>query len=213
MDAEKRKTIESLAYPSLFVAILWLLKLTEYFFNVSYASYGIMPRKLNGLPGIAISPLIHGNFHHLISNTLPLLILGIIICYFYRKIAFEVFFWVYVLTGIWVWVSADGEGYHIGASGLIYGFASFLLFSGLFRKDLRSIALALLVAFVYGGLVWGLLPTHKGVSWESHFFGSLSGGFCAYYYRKVDIGGNSNENDKKGTSDPMEEGNNESLQA
>jgi len=201
MDAEKRRTIESLAYPSLFVALLWLLRLTEYFFNVSYVSYGIMPRQLKGLPGIAISPLIHGNFHHLISNTLPLLILGIIICYFYRKIAFEVFFWVYLLTGVWVWFAAGGNGYHIGASGLIYGFASFLLFSGVFRKDMRSIALSLLVVFIYGGLVWGLLPLQKGVSWESHLFGSMSGGFCAFYYRKIDVSGNEKKAEETTTED------------
>ena len=194
MDAEKKKTIEGLVYPSLFVVALWLVKLFEYYFKTSFATYGIRPRNLKGIPGIAISPLIHSGFNHLISNTLPLLILGIIICYFYRKIAFDVFFWVYLLTGIWVWVAADGNDYHIGASGLIYGFASFLFFSGLFRKDLRAIALALLVSFVYGGIAWGILPSHKGISWESHFFGSLSGGFCAYYYRKVDVSGNGGEN-------------------
>ena len=210
MHAEKKRTIESLAYPFLFVVLLWLIKLTEYFFKISFASYGIMPRKINGIPGIAVSPLIHGNFHHLLSNTLPLLILGIIICYFYRVIAFEVFFWVYALTGIWVWVSAHGDGYHIGASGLIYGFASFLFFSGLFRKDLRAIGLSLLVAFVYGGLLWGILPNQKGISWESHFFGSLSGGFCAFYYRKIGI--NDNEDENKAEPQLQEECKNNDLE-
>ncbi|MBN2572806.1 MAG: rhomboid family intramembrane serine protease, partial [Ignavibacteriales bacterium] len=78
------------------------------------------------------------------------------------------------------------SSYHIGASGIVYGFAAFLFFSGVFRKDVKSIALALLVAFIYGGLVWGVLPVVPGVSWESHLFGAVSGTFTAYILRKYD---------------------------
>jgi membrane associated rhomboid family serine protease len=180
----RSKAAESLFYPFLFVFMLWAIRIFEYISKIDLSHFGILPRSYEGLAGILFSPLIHGNFDHLLSNTLPLLILGIIITYFYRRIAFEVFFWIYLMTGVWVWISANSKGYHIGASGLVYGFLSFLFFSGVFRKDSRSIALALLVTSVYGGLVWGIFPLQSGISWESHFFGALSGAICAFQYRK-----------------------------
>jgi membrane associated rhomboid family serine protease len=202
MNLEKKKAFESLIFPCLFVLLLWLIKIYEFIFNLDLSVYGIQPRTYQGLIGILVSPLIHGSMSHLFSNTLPLLILGIIVFYFYRRIAFEVFFWIYIMTGSWVWVSAGSDSYHIGASGLVYGFASFLFFSGVFRKDTKSIALALLVTFVYGGLISGLLPYQPGVSWQSHLFGALSGAICSYIYRNSDAPSKydqeSDEDEKKG---------------
>ncbi len=185
-EEEKNKIAESVLYPFLFVALLWSIKLLEHFSEVSLAKLGILPRSIHGVLGVTTAPLIHGDISHLVSNTLPLLILGIIIMYFYRTTALSLFSWTYLLTGILVWAVADGSGYHLGASGLIYGLVSFLFFSGLIRKDRRSLALALLVTFVYGGMVWGVLPIYKGVSWESHLFGGIIGAFCAWYYKDLD---------------------------
>lgn len=185
-EEEKNKIAESVLYPFLFVALLWTIKLLEHFSEVSLARLGILPRSIHGVLGVTTAPLIHGDISHLVSNTLPLLILGIIIMYFYRATAMSLFSWTYLLTGILVWAIADGSGYHLGASGLIYGLVSFLFFSGLIRKDRRSLALALLVTFVYGGMVWGVLPIYKGVSWESHLFGGIIGAFCAWYYKDLD---------------------------
>ncbi len=140
---------------------------------------------LADLIGIFTSPLIHGGFSHLISNTAPLIFMGLGIFYFYPKAAYKVFAIIYFGTGILVWIFAR-EVYHIGASGIIYGFVSFLFFSGIFRKDNRSIALALIVVFLYGGLIWGVLPVEKGVSWESHLFGGIVGILAAFIFRKVD---------------------------
>jgi membrane associated rhomboid family serine protease len=187
MNLEKKKAFESLIFPCLFVLLLWLIKIYEFIFKLDLSIYGIQPRTYKGLIGILVSPLIHGSVGHLFSNTLPLLILGIMVFYFYRRIAFEVFFWIYIMTGTWVWVSAGSDSYHIGASGLVYGFVSFLFFSGVFRKNTISIALALLVTFVYGGLIGGLLPYQPGVSWQSHLFGALSGAICSYIYRNADV--------------------------
>jgi membrane associated rhomboid family serine protease len=184
MFSFRSRATESLFYPFLFVSLLWAIRIFESLTGIDLSHYGILPWTYKGLLGIFFSPLIHGNMEHLMANTLPLLILGIIIMYFYRRIAFEVFFWVYLMTGVWVWLSANTQGYHIGASGLVYGFLSFLFFSGVFRKDSRSIALAILVTSVYGGLIWGIFPSPSGISWESHFFGALSGAICAYHYRK-----------------------------
>ena len=182
MNENKFNIIKGVFYPVLFVALLWLIKFIEEFYGLSFVKYAIRPRIFSGLIGIPLSPLVHGDWYHLYSNSIPLLILGSIIFYFYRPIAFHVFFWVYLMTGIWVWAAAR-EAYHVGASGLIYGFVTFLFFSGIFRKDRRLLALSMLVAFIYGGLVWGVFPLMPQISWESHLLGSLAGIITAYHYR------------------------------
>jgi membrane associated rhomboid family serine protease len=146
---------------------------------------GILPRDGFGLMGIITAPLIHGDFSHLISNTFPIIVLGWIVFFFYPKISFFLFTFVYIITGLLVWLLAR-EVYHIGASGLVYGFVSFLFFSGIFRRDNKSVALALIITFLYGGLVWGILPGMKGISWESHLFGTIAGLVAAYIFRQVD---------------------------
>jgi membrane associated rhomboid family serine protease len=182
MRNTQSKLLFSFVYPTLFVVILWGIKLFERVENVNLSWYGLYPRTIHGSLGIATAPLLHADFPHLISNTLPLLVLGPIIFFFYRSIAFNVFFWVYLMTGIWVW-AAGRNSYHIGASGIIYGFITFLFFSGIFRKDSRLLALSLFVTFLYGGAVWGIFPIQPGVSWESHMLGSLAGLLTAYNFR------------------------------
>jgi membrane associated rhomboid family serine protease len=176
-------TADSLLYPFLFVGILWVIKIIEVYFQLYLGQYGIVPRTGMGLIGIITGPLIHYNFAHLVSNSLPLLILGIITFNFYRNIAFEIFIWIYIASGLCVWIIGEPAS-HIGASGLIYGFASFILFSGLFRREFKALLLAILVAVVYGSIIEGLMPGRPGVSWQWHFYGALSGGLCAFFYRK-----------------------------
>ncbi len=177
------KLFFSIFYPSLFVAMLWLIRIFEEVEKINLSWYGLYPRTIHGLIGIITGPILHADFPHLISNTLPLFILGAIIIFFYHSIAFQVFFWVYLMTGVWVW-AAGRNSYHIGASGIIYGFITFLFFSGIFRKDTRLLALSLFVTFLYGGTIWGILPLHNGISWESHLLGSLAGLITAYNFRK-----------------------------
>ncbi len=177
------KLFFSILYPSLFLLILWGVKLFETVERVNLSWYGLYPRTIHGLFGIITSPLLHADFTHLLANSAPLLILGAIILYFYRPIAFQIFFWVYLMTGIWVW-AIGRNAYHIGASGIIYGFITFLFFSGIFRKDTRFLALSMFIVFLYGGSVWGILPLKSGMSWESHLLGSLAGLITAYHFRK-----------------------------
>lgn len=176
-----RKLIIPLSFP----LFLWIVYLVTYLLDIYPFKLGILPRNFSGLIGIFTSPIIHGGFSHLISNTAPLVFLGLGIFYFYPKIAYKVFTIIYLGTGILVWIFGR-EVYHIGASGIIYGFVSFVFFSGIFRKDNRSIALALIVIFLYGGLIWGVLPVQEGVSWESHLFGAIVGIIPAFIYRKID---------------------------
>lgn len=188
MDSpEKQKIFGSILFPSLFVAILWGVKLLEVSFNINLIQFGLYPRTWQGLTGIITCPLIHSSepnvFSHLFSNSVPLLVLGAMTFYFYRPIAFSVFFWVYLMSGIWLW-AAGRDAYHIGASGLVYGFASFLFFSGIFRKERTLMVLSLLVVFLYGSLIWGIFPIYPRISWESHLLGSLAGIITAFYFRK-----------------------------
>jgi len=132
---------------------------------------------------VITSAFVHGDLKHLISNSLPLLVLGAGLFYFYRTLAWRVFFGVYLLGGFWLWLGGR-ESYHIGASGLVYGLTTFLFFSGVLRRDIRLMALSLLVVFLYGGMVWGIFPLFIGISWEAHLFGAFAGVLFAFVYRK-----------------------------
>jgi membrane associated rhomboid family serine protease len=170
--------------PGVFVFIMWLVKIIEVLFDLDLSNFGIYPLSLEGLPGILFSPFIHANFGHLFNNSLPLFFLGTALFYFYSEIAIRVSLWTYLLTGTLVWF-AGRNAWHIGASGLIYGFASFLFFSGIIRKYFRLVALSLLIVFLYGSMVWGIFPNiYREVSWESHMLGFISGIVLAVWYRK-----------------------------
>lgn len=164
---------------------MWVVYLIALFLNLDLSRMGILPRNMIGILGIISGPIIHANFTHLLSNTIPLLILGWAIFFFYYKVSYKTFVIIYLLTGLLVWLFAR-QVYHIGASGIVYGFVSFLFFSGIFRRDNKSIAIALIVTFLYGGIVWGILPGQKGISWESHLFGGIAGIITAFIFRKID---------------------------
>ena len=178
----KRRFFISLVFPAIFLLLLWLIKLIETGLDLNFAFWGIYPLKLKGLKGILLSPLVHADFKHLINNSIPLFILSVSVFYFYSKVAFRVFFLIYLMVGIWVWFGGR-PAYHIGASGLVYGFASFLFFSGIIRNHISLMAISLLVVFLYGGMIWGVFPIYEKVSWESHMLGSIAGFFLAVYYR------------------------------
>jgi len=182
---ELTKSRKSILIPAAFIIIIWMIYISQSTFDLPFAHYGILPRKISGIAGIFSAPLIHADISHLISNTPALLILSITVIYFYPDSSLKVLGLIYLLTGILVWLFAR-QVYHIGASGIIYGLLGFLFFSGVFRRDNRSIAIALLVTFLYGGLIWGVLPGARGISWESHLFGGLSGIIIAFIFRKED---------------------------
>ena len=177
--------LEKFLIPLLFPVILWVVHLISFFSQIDLTRMGILPRNFEGLLGIITSPMVHGDFSHLTSNTIPLVILGWIIFFFYPKVSYLAFGFIYFFTGLLVWFFAR-QVYHIGASGVVYGFVSFLFFSGLFRRDNKSISLALIITFLYGGLVWGMIPGWKGISWEAHLFGAITGLAAAYLFRKID---------------------------
>jgi membrane associated rhomboid family serine protease len=180
----RKKFYLSIIVPGTFVFLLWFVKICEVLFETDLSFLGIYPLELKGLTGIIFSPLIHENFKHLISNSIPLLLLGTGLFYFYSDVALKVSGWIYFLTGLFVWIGAR-DAWHIGASGVVYGLASFLFFSGIIRKYYRLVALSLLVVFLYGSMIWGMVPElYRNVSWESHILGFVAGIIMAIIYRK-----------------------------
>ena len=182
-DLFRKKLFLSMLIPGVIVFLMWLVKIIEVLFDLDFSRFGIYPLSLEGLPGIIFSPFIHADFGHLFNNSLPLFFLGTALFYFYSEIAVKISLWTYFLTGLLVWL-AGRSAWHIGASGLIYGLASFLFFSGIIRRYFRLVALSLLIVFLYGSMVWGIFPNiYKDVSWESHMLGFISGILLAVVYR------------------------------
>ncbi|HMZ88979.1 MAG TPA: rhomboid family intramembrane serine protease [Chitinophagales bacterium] len=182
---EQKLLFLSIFMPVVFIAIMWIVHIFEYVTGMDLGKYGILPKHIEGLPGILFSPFIHGDWQHLISNTAPFLILSFLMIFNYRKVAFKAFVFIYLAGGLLLWLTGR-ENYHIGASGLIYGMAFFIFFSGVFRKNLQAIALSLFVVFLYGSIVWGMFPIDFKISWEGHAMGAVCGFVAAFYFRNVD---------------------------
>jgi len=182
MSEEKKRFVFSLVFPGFFLLLLWLVKFFEVGMEISLVEAGVYPRKFSGLQGILFSPLIHSDWKHLINNSMPAFLLSLAVFYFYRDIAYKIWILIYLIGGILLW-SFGRQAYHIGASGLIYGLASFLFLSGLIRRVRSLTAISLLVVFWYGSMVWGLLPLDVAVSFEAHITGAVSGIILAVIYR------------------------------
>ncbi len=184
----KKQILATAFYPLIFMGLCWLIFIFDQIFSLQLFTFGILPRTVIGLRGILFSPLLHANLEHILSNTLPILVLGSLFFYFYKKIAKPAIVWIWLISGLWLWIggrnSQDSPTLHAGASILIYGLATFLFFSGVFRKNLRLMIVSALVVFLYGSIMWGVLPLKQEMSWEGHLSGALAGLLVAYNYRK-----------------------------
>jgi membrane associated rhomboid family serine protease len=183
LKAEKYKMLASLAIPLTFVLFLWIIKIVEYSTESNFTFLGLYPLSTKGLVGIITGPLIHADWKHLTNNSLPLIFLGWTLFYFYKEIAIKIFLLIYFLSQIWLWFFFVRPGYHIGASGLIYGMGAFIFVSGIIRKNRSLLAISLLVSFLYGSMVWGIFPYEEQVSWEGHLMGLIAGIILAYYFK------------------------------
>ena len=183
--ADSRHLRRSFALAAIFTAVLWLIKAVETALGFSLVEYGVYPWRLSGLAGILWAPLIHSSFTHLLANTGPLLILGTALFYGYPKSARIVVPAVYLGSGLGVWLFAR-EAFHVGASGLTFGFMFFVFSVGALRWDQRAIALSMVVFFLYGGMIWGIFPVKPGISFESHLFGAMIGVSLAVLLRNHD---------------------------
>lgn len=186
-QSRKQTWAKAIKIALVFCAIIWAVYLIDFILPFIYLKdYGIHPRQVNSLFGIFFTVFLHGGFNHLASNTLPLLLAITALFGNYPQVAKKVLFFSILLTGLLVWSFARAAN-HIGASGLLYALLTFIFVSGFFRKDIQSIGISIAIAFLYSSLVFGILPTEKHISWESHLFGMVVGVFLAYIYRKRDL--------------------------
>jgi membrane associated rhomboid family serine protease len=186
-DEEKKKIIRSLFFPAVFVIFMWIMKILDVTFDLDLNRFGLQPLHWKGLAGIITAPFLHADFAHLFANSIPMLVLGGLIFYFYREISWPVVILTWLITGSWVWLFARGNAVHVGASGVVYGMAAFLFLSGIIRREKSSMVITLLVTFLYGGMIWGIFPElfpNQPISWESHLMGLIAGAVLAIWYRK-----------------------------
>jgi membrane associated rhomboid family serine protease len=175
----------------IFTAVLWAVFLIDNtFFSVFFPythlkDYGVYPRQISSLSGIVSTIFLHGSLSHIVSNTLPLLLAITALFGNYPKTAKKVLILSILLTGFLVWSFARSAN-HIGASGLLYCLLTYIFISGFIKKDIQSIGISLTIAFLYGSLIFGIIPDKEYISWESHLFGLISGIFLAWLYRHKD---------------------------
>ena len=186
---EKKRAQLALLPAIVFVVLVWLSFVVDYagLFEWNLSRLGILPGVADGLIGVIFSPFIHAFFSHLLSNTLPLLIMIWFLFYFYSKIAFGTFVCLWLSSGFFTWLIGRGA-YHVGASGLVFALLFFLFFSGIFRKYIPLVAVSLIVAFIYGSTIWSISPIAElvdaSISWEGHLSGAISGLIFALVFRK-----------------------------
>jgi len=169
-----------------FVGLLWLIQLSNWMLGLGPADLGVRPRELAGLLGVIFAPLLHGGPDHLVANTPPLIVAGTTLLYLYPRSAPSVLPAIWLGPGIAVWLLGR-SAMHLGASGLVYGLVSYIFFAGLLRRDRRAIGAAMLVCFLYGAMIWGVLPIQSNVSWETHLAAGVIGALMAIKLRRVDI--------------------------
>jgi membrane associated rhomboid family serine protease len=156
--------------------LMWVLSIMDaLFFRQVFSHLSIRPRKLAGLPGIAVAPLLHSNFKHLATNSGPFAILGTIILLQGLEVLSIVTLGTWLVSGLGIWLLGRPNTRHLGASGVVFGFLGYLLFRGYFERSFPAMAASVFVGLLYGGALWGLLPLQRGKSWVGHGMGFLGG--------------------------------------
>ena len=184
MDQETRRFIRRLGFPLGLVGVIFDIHLLQGSLNLDLRRLGVFPREVDGLPGILTGPLIHGSWEHLFSNSVSFIMLGAVLFWFYPRIALRSIIWLYLLSGFGIWISGQPFSYHIGASGIVYGMVSLVFWSGVFRRNVKSIVLALIILVMYAGFFEGIVPGKEGISWEGHLSGAIAGILLAFVYRR-----------------------------
>jgi len=169
--------------PSVYVFAIWFIYWIEINFGFNFNKFGVFPRNLIGFRGVFLTHFIHSDTKHLFNNSIPLFVLLSSLFYFYKDVAYKVLLLGGFFVGLLTWLIAR-DSYHIGASGIVYLLFSFVFFSGMIRKHYRLVALSLIIIFLYGSMIWYVLPIKDGMSWEGHLSGFLIGLLFAIVYRK-----------------------------
>lgn len=185
LQRDRRRLQNALFWGGMLVAVIWLMALAEAAAGTRFRWLGLAPREALGLLGIFGAPLVHGSFGHLMANTLPTFVLGSLAMYAVPLASVRALPLIWIGSGVVVWLFGR-ESLHVGISGVTHGLMSFLFLLGVFRRDRQTLAIALVVFFLYGGMLYGFLPTEAGISFEYHGGGLLLGVVAALRYRKLD---------------------------
>ena len=164
-----------------FVVLLYLVELLDVLLGNRLDAAGVRPRDIEGLAGVAVAPLLHAGWLHLVANTGPLLVLGFLILLsgVARWVSVTAVGWV--VGGLGTWLTGQAHSVHLGASVLVFGWLLYLLSRGVFSRRPLQVLLGLVLLVVYGGALWGVLPLQAGVSWQGHLFGALGGVLAAWW--------------------------------
>jgi len=168
------------------IGILWTIFILDAVFGLHLVRFGLRPGSIPGLVGIVTAPFLHANFQHILSNTFPLFLSLTATLYLYPRASVRVIPMIWFGSGALAWFIGRPT-IHIGASGMIYGLLAFVFVSGIIRRDMRSVSVSLLVGFLYGSMVWGVLPIRPHMSWEMHLSGAVLGVLLAFVFRKWDL--------------------------
>ncbi len=183
MDKGTARFLKQISFPLWFVGLIWVIHLIQVFGGIDLRTLGVFPRHWEGLPGILTAPLIHGSWGHLFFNSLSFVMIGTVLFWFYPRIALKSVLFLYVMSGLGIWISGQPDSFHIGASGIIYGMVSLVFWNGVFRRNVKSVILALIILMMYSGLFEGILPGQEGISWEGHLSGAIAGIILAWVFR------------------------------
>ena len=185
--SERKKFLGSLAIPALIVTLMWVVKGTEAVLGIDLGRWGLIPHSAQGLIGVLTLPFLHGSWEHLMTNSVSLLVLGTALYYCYPTLANRIMMITYIASGLLTWYIGNPNSIHIGASALIYGLNLFLIISGFIRGNRMLIVIALIMVFLYGGFIWGMIPAlaiPQHISWEGHLSGAVVGTLLAFINRK-----------------------------
>lgn len=171
---------------AVFVVLLYVVELVDTLDRNRLDGYGIRPREVDGLDGIVFAPLLHHGWGHLVANTVPLLVFGflILLAGVARWAAVTAVVWL--VGGVGTWLTGQPHSLHLGASVLAFGWLVYLLLRGIFARDASQVALGAILLFMYGGILYGVLPGQPGISWQGHLFGALGGALAAYWFGASD---------------------------
>ena len=185
--AEKRKFLGSLIIPLILVALMWLVKIIEVSFGIDLSRWGVTPHTARGLVGVFTLPFLHEGWEHLLSNSVPILVLGTALYYCYPTLANRVLLVIWLTSGFITWCIGHPDATHIGASALVYGLNLFLIVSGFIRGNRMLIVISLIMVFLYGSFIWGMIPSlaiPQNISWEGHLSGAIIGIVLAFVLRR-----------------------------
>ena len=157
------------------VALMWAVEVVDVLVDNRLDRYGIEPRELDGLDGVVTAPFLHVGFGHLLANTVPFVVMGFVIAFEGARRLLAVFALVALVSGVGTWLVASEGSIHVGASGVVFGFATYLVARGWFNRRAGEIAIGLVVAVVWGGALLGGLQPQDGISWQGHLFGAIGG--------------------------------------